>query len=159
MEPRQLEAARRFLAVRRIAVVGVSHHEKDFSRMVFRALAERGYDVVGVNPAVSEVDGRPCFARLADVAPRAEAALLLTPPDRTDGAVQACADAGIRHVWLHRGGGPGAATPAAVALGRSLGLDLVTDLCPFMVLPGAGLPHRLHGFFRRHALARAERRA
>jgi hypothetical protein len=25
----------------------------------------------------------------------------------------------------------------------------VRDLCPFMALPGAAFPHRLHGFLRR----------
>ena len=39
-----------FLSCRRIAVVGVSRDPKDFSRAVFRAFVERGYDAVPVNP-------------------------------------------------------------------------------------------------------------
>ena len=35
-----------FLSCRRIAVVGVSRDPKDFSRAVFRAFVERGYDAV-----------------------------------------------------------------------------------------------------------------
>ena len=39
-----------FLSCRRIAVLGVSRDPKDFSRSVFRAFVERGYDAVPVNP-------------------------------------------------------------------------------------------------------------
>jgi hypothetical protein len=28
-------------------------------------------------------------------------------------------------------------------------VELVHDLCPFMALPGASFPHRVHGFLRR----------
>jgi uncharacterized protein len=154
-EPRQFEAARRFLALRRIAVVGVSRHEQDFSRAVFRALAERGYDVVGVHPGLKDVAGRPCFDTIGDVTPAPEGALVFTAPALAEAVVGGCAAAGVRHVWLHRGGGAGAGTPAAVAAATASGIELVTDVCPFMVLPGAGLPHRLHAFLRRRGLARA----
>jgi hypothetical protein len=52
-------------------------------------------------------------------------------------------------VWLHRGAGAGAATPAALAFCAANGIEAVQDLCPFMALPGAGFPHRLHHFVRR----------
>ena len=55
---------------------------------------------------------------------------------------------GVRRVWLHRGAGQGAESPGALAFCAAHGLEVVRDLCPFMALPGAALPHRLHGFFR-----------
>ena len=45
---------------------------------------------------------------------------------------------------------PVAATPAALALCVARGAEVVHDLCPFMVMPGASFPHRAHGFLRRH---------
>ncbi len=153
MRPSSLEAARAFLAARRIAVVGVSRNDKDFSRAVFRELARRGLDVVPVNPALAEAEGRRAFARVQDVSPPADAALLMTPPARTEAVLRECVAAGIRRVWLHRGAGAGAATPAALAYCASAGVDVVQGLCPFMALPGAAFPHRAHHFFRR--LARA----
>ena len=47
-----IDDIRDFLARRRIAIVGVSHEPKEFSRMVYRAFQDRGYDVVSVNPNV-----------------------------------------------------------------------------------------------------------
>ena len=46
-----LDDVRDFLAQRRIAFVGLSRDPKHFSRVVFREMSQRGYDVVPVNPA------------------------------------------------------------------------------------------------------------
>jgi hypothetical protein len=138
-----------FLSRRRIAVVGVSRHEKDFSRVVFRAFVERGYDVVPVNAAGGEMDGRRAASRIGEVQPPPEAAFLMTPPAASAGVVRECADAGVRMVWLHRGAGQGAVSPEALALCRERGLEVVDGECPFMFLPGAGFVHGVHRFFRR----------
>jgi predicted CoA-binding protein len=144
----RLEDARRFFRARRIAVVGVSRKANDFSRAVVRELVRRGHDVVPVNPAAAEIDGRRAFARVADVTPPPDAALLLTPPAESAGVVADCAAAGVKSVWLHRGAGAGSATPEALALCAEHGLEAVHGLCPFMALPGAGFPHRVHAFLR-----------
>ena len=138
-----------FLSCRRLAVVGVSRAPADFSRAVFRAFVERGYDAVPVNPAGGEPEGRPSVARVGDIQPPPEAALLLTPPASTAQVVRECADAGVKRVWMHRGGGQGAVSPEAVAFCRERGIDVVDGECPFMFLPGVGWGHGLHRFFRR----------
>lgn len=142
-------AIRRFLGCRRLAVVGVSRDGKDFSRAVLRALLERGYDAVPVNPAAAEVEGRRCHQSVADVSPPVEAALLLTPPARSAAAVADCLAAGVRRIWFHRGLGGGAVSVEALDLCARNGVDVVPGACPFMHLPGTGLPHRIHGFFHR----------
>ena len=138
-----------FLSCRRIAVVGVSRDPKDFSRAVFRAFVERGYDVVPVNTAGGQMEGRPAAGRVGDVQPPAEAALLMTPPAATDRVVRECADAGVKRVWMHRGGGSGAVSPEAVAFCRARGIEVVDGECPFMFLPGTGWFHGVHRFFKR----------
>jgi uncharacterized protein len=138
-----------FLSCRRLAVVGVSRDPKDFSRAVFRAFVERGYDAVPVNPAGGEAEGRRSVARIGDVQPPPEAALLLTPPAASAQVVRECAEAGVRRVWMHRGGGQGAVSAEALALCRERGLEVVDGECPFMFLPHAGFVHGVHRFFRR----------
>ena len=150
---RNVELARTFLRSQRIALVGASRDPKDFSRKVMDALVAHGHDVVPVNPAAEEIGGRRAFHRMQDVAPPAEAALFMTPPPRTAAGVEEALAAGVRQIWLHRGGGSGAATAEAIALCRAAGVEPVTDLCPFMLLDRAAFPHRLHGFFRRRAVA------
>ncbi len=144
-----IERAREFLAERRIAVVGVSRDEKAFSRFLLRELIRRGYDVVPVSAHLREVEGRACFRRATEIEPPASAALLLTRPERTEEAVRDAISAGIDKIWMHRGQGAGAASPAAVEACVAHHIALVTDLCPLMVLPDSGWPHRVHRFFRR----------
>jgi predicted CoA-binding protein len=149
-------AARRFLALRRIAVVGASRDPQDFSRAVLRALAARGHDVVPVNAAgAEELEGRRAFARLSAVSPPVQGAILLVPPAQADDVAAEAIAAGVRHLWFHRGTGAGAASPAALSRCAAAGVEVVAGLCPFMVLSGVGWPHRLHGWLRRRALARA----
>jgi len=138
-----------FLSCRRIAVVGVSRDPKDFSRAVFRAFVERGYDAVPVNAAGGEPDGHPAARWVGDVQPPPEAALLLTPPAATGPVVRECADAGVKRVWMHRGAGQGAVSPEAVALCRERGIEVVDGECPFMFLPDTGWFHGVHRFFKR----------
>ena len=57
------QLAHDFLAHRRFAFVGVSRSPDDFSRHLLRELLNRDYDVVPVNPALAEVEGRRCYRR------------------------------------------------------------------------------------------------
>lgn len=139
----------RFLAARRLAVAGVSRHEKDFSRMLFRDLIKRGYDAVPVNPALDELEGRRCFARMQDIAPRVEAVLLMTPPKLTDIVVRDCAEAGVPLVWMYRAVGSGAVSDSALEFCRRHGIDCIAGYCPYMFLPKNGFPHSWHGFLAR----------
>jgi len=138
-----------FLSCRRIGVVGVSRDPKDFSRAVFRAFVERGYDAVPVNAAGGEVDGRRAVRWVGEMQPPPEAALLLTPPAATGQVVRECADAGVKRVWMHRGSGQGAVSPEAVALCGEHGIEVVDGECPFMFLPDTGWFHGVHRFFKR----------
>ncbi len=149
MDPRNLEHARDFLKLRRIALVGLSHDEKDFSRYVFRELARRGIDVVPVHPGLKEAEGRPCFGRLQDVKPPVDGALIMVHPQHADRVLADCLEAGVKRVWFHRGAGKGAGDERAFAFCPTHGIEAVHDLCPFMALPDASAGHRIHGWFRR----------
>jgi predicted CoA-binding protein len=141
-------AVQEFLSSRRIALVGFSRNPKDFSRMLDAQLRERGYEVMPVQPGTTELDGRRVFPRVGAVEPPVEAALLLVPPAQAEAVVRDCLGAGVHRIWFHRGSGKGSASPEAISLCRSGGVEPVLDLCPMMALPGAAWPHRLHGWWR-----------
>ena len=148
-QSRSLEVIEDFLAQKRIAMVGISREPKEFSVMLFKELCHRGYDVVPVNPHTPNVLGQPCFARVQDVQPPVDGALLMTSPEVTEAAVEDCAQAGIRRVWMYRAAGSGAVSQKAVAFCQEHGIQVVPGECPFMFLPAAGGIHRLHGFLRK----------
>ncbi|HWQ52801.1 MAG TPA: CoA-binding protein [Bryobacteraceae bacterium] len=134
-----------FLGRRRLAVVGVSRSPKDFTRVLFREFAKRGYDVVPVNPKVDEVEGRRCYGRMEDIQPPVEGALVMTRAEVSEGVVRDCAAAGVTRVWLYRAMGKGAVSPEAVTFCREHGIA-VAQGCPLMFFPKAGFPHGLHGW-------------
>jgi predicted CoA-binding protein len=133
-----------FLARKRIAVVGASRNPRETGAALFRELRGRGYDVVPVNPSAVEIEGVPCRARLQDIDPQVEAALVITNPEATGKVVEDCREAGIRHVWLYGTSGK-PANPGAVEFCRANGIAVVPGFCPFMFLPGTPWVHRLHG--------------
>jgi predicted CoA-binding protein len=73
----------------------------------------------------------------------------MTPPAATDQVVRDCSQAGVTRVWMHRGAGRGAVSPAAVSYCHEHGIAVVAGACPFMFLPAAGFAHRAHAFFAR----------
>jgi uncharacterized protein len=145
----RLEQIQRVLGRKRLAFVGVSRNSRDFTRTLFREFVSRGYDVVPVHPGAAEVDGRACFARLQDIDPPVEAALLVTSPSVTEQIVQDCAEAGVMQVWMYRAGGEGAVSSKAVEFCRSHGIGVVPGECPMMFFPQSGFVHRLHGLIRK----------
>ena len=136
-----------FLKQKRLAVVGVSRTERDFTRLLFRDFVRRGYDAVPVNPASEAIDGRPCFHRVQDVTPPVDGALLLTSPAKTESVVMDCAEAGIPRIWMYRAVGKGAVSSRAVGFCKSKGLRVIAGYCPYMFWQDAPFFHRLHGFF------------
>lgn len=138
-----------FLALKRLAVAGVSSKPADFSRAVFRKFVECGYDAIPVNPNVTEVEGRRCFARLSDISPAPDGVLVMTAPAVSEQIVRECVDLGIRNVWLHRGGGQGAVSIAAVKICKDGDIDVVAGECPLMFQPGGGFPHNFHGWIKK----------
>jgi hypothetical protein len=135
-----------FLAQKRIAVVGVSRKAGDFTRRLFDELVRRGYTAIPVNPNCAEIDGQRCFARVGEIEPKPEAALILVPAAQAEGLARECASAGIERIWFYRAVGRGAVDERAVDLCESHGMKVVAGRCPFMFFPQAGI-HGWHGMF------------
>ena len=120
-----LELIEDFLPQKRIVIVGMSREAKSMSEAVFKELSKRGYDVVPVNPNVQEVLGRKCFARVQDIQPPVDGALLMTSPTVTEAVVKGCAECGIKRVWMHRGVGEGSVSAKAIEACREHGIRVI----------------------------------
>jgi predicted CoA-binding protein len=129
-----------FFAQKTIAVVGVSRSPNKFANMAFRELRQKGYRVVPVNPNADTVEGERCYHRLADIEPRPDAALIITPQAQTEGVVREAAAAGIRRLWIQQG----ADSEAALRLAEISGGTVVSGDCVLMFAEPAAFYHRLH---------------
>jgi predicted CoA-binding protein len=137
-----------FLALKRIAVIGVSRNPKHFNRVMFEEFRQRRYDAVPVNRNATEIDGVPCFASVKDIQPAVEGVVIMSR-DEAEQTIAECAEAGIKHVWLYGGMAPGAATKTAKALCDEKGIDHVDGFCPFMFLPESGTMHAPHRVWKK----------
>jgi len=138
-----------FLALHRIAMVGVSRNPKDFSRHLFREMCARGYDMVPVNRLADEIEGRESFQCLQAVKPAVEGVLVMTWFHESIRVVRDCAEAGVHRVWLYRASGKGSVSPEAVEFCKQSGIQVVEGHCPFMFFPHSGLIHQAHGVLLR----------
>jgi uncharacterized protein len=144
--PSTIKQIEEFLALKRIAVVGVSRNRKEISYTLWQELRQRRYDAIPVNPAAAEIDGKRTYASVRDIDPPVEGALIMTTAAVAEQVLDDCAAAGINHVWLYGGLGAGATNDATVAAAERHGLDTVAGHCPYMFLPGTPVFHAIHGY-------------
>jgi len=138
-----------FLAGRRIAFVGVSTDERDFSRAVMKELVAKGYDVVPVHPRAERIAGREAYARVTDVPGALDGALVMTRPELSAQIVRDCAAACVGRVWLHRGVGHGSVSEEALEVARAEKLDVGAGECPLLFLRDTQQVHRAHAFCKK----------
>jgi len=138
-----------FLQAKRVALVGVSHEEKDFTRSLWTELRSRGVDVVPVNPKLDVLEGVEAFKDISAVTPPVDAVYVATPASASLGVMKAAVAAQVPVVWLHKGGGPGALDDAAVAWGRTHGAHVVAGQCLHMFLDHPNWVHRFHRGIKR----------
>ncbi len=138
-----------FLRQKRIAIVGVSRDQRNFSRSVFNEFRKRGYDVVPCNPHESQIGEVQSFPTVLDIQPPVDAVLIMTSPTITEAAVRDCEQAGITRIWIHKGIGLGAESDPAVAFCHEHNMKVISGFCPLMFLAKTPVVHRIHGLFKR----------
>ena len=138
-----------FLALKRIAVVGVSRDPKNFNTVLWQEFRQRRYEAIPVNPNTAEIDGQTCYASVKAIKPPVEGALIMTPSRLTDQVARDCVDAGVKQVWMYGGMAPGASTKSAVAVCRENGISVIDGLCPYMFFPGTPAMHKPHALFKK----------
>lgn len=138
-----------FLSQKRIAMVGVSRNQRDFSRSLFDDLVRHGFDVVPVNPNSSEIGGKTCFGQLSAVTPVPDAVLVMTSVAQREDILRECIALGIRCAWTYGVNGKDSVSPSVASDCRKAGMTVVQGECPYMFLSHTGGIHRFHGFVRK----------
>ena len=114
-----------FLALKALAVVGVSRSGGGYGNVVRKDLAAKGRTVFVVHPEAEAIDGQPCAHSLQEIAGKVDGMVLVTPPDATLELVREAAIVGIRRVWMQ----PGAESAEAIQFCEQNGLTVVHDHC------------------------------
>jgi len=134
----------RILAEEHLGIVGSSRNSKQFTNAVHRHLRAGGRTMHPVHREVTELEGDPAVATVADLPDEVRAVLVMVDADAAVEVVRECIASGITMVWLHRGAGNGAVSDEAVGACRAAGIDVVDGACPMMFAEPVGWFHRLH---------------
>ena len=138
------ELVKDFLAVKKIAVVGVSDKRDTGCNLAYTNLKKNGYQVYAVNPRITTFKDDPCFADLKSIPEKVDAVFILASPKVTDEVVKQCVNLGIKHVWMHcmMGTKPGLAagmtsvSQSAVEMCKANGIAVIPGSCPNQFLKG-----------------------
>ncbi len=139
------EAARDFLALRCIAVVGVSRTQTQAANFIYRKLRDEGYKGFAINPHATTVEGDVCYPHLKAIPEKPDGVVIVTKPEVTNQIVKDCADLGIKNVWMHKGidSKTASVSEEAVIFCHENNINVLPGACPMMYIQNAGIGHRL----------------
>ncbi|MBX2861076.1 MAG: CoA-binding protein [Vampirovibrio sp.] len=107
------------------AVIGVSADREKYGNKIFRDLLQAGYQVYGVNPKLTEVEGQPCYPSLKDLPVVPEVVNIVVPPIVAENIIDDCVALNIKRIWFQ----PGSESDAAIQKAEAAGLTVVANAC------------------------------
>lgn len=117
------------------AVVGCSPDRGRDSHRIAAMMQSRGYRVIPVNPACSELLGERCYPSLADVPDAIDVVDIFRRSQEAGRHVDEAIAVGASAVWMQLG----VIDPAAAGRAREAGLSVVMDRCPAIEMPRLGI--------------------
>jgi len=122
------------------AVLGLSRKPNSFSRKAYDFLKKEGYDLVPINPHVTNIDGEKCYRSLSEIND-IQAAIFFTSPEVSRELLPLCKEKGINNLLFQFG----SITKEDLKEANALGLN-ARYACVFLYHPHAGFPHNVHHF-------------
>jgi predicted CoA-binding protein len=119
------DVIRAALALKTVAIVGLSSKELRASNFVGRYLSCHGYQVVPVNPREDEILGRICYPNLREIPVPVDIVNVFRLPEVVPSIAREALDIGARCLWLQFGVISREGADIAVAGG----MDVVMDRC------------------------------
>lgn len=121
-----------FLSSEAFGVAGASSDRQKYGNRVLRCYLQNGKKAVPLNPRETQIEGIACVSAVADLPPTVASLSIITPPAVTEKLVAEAVAHGIRNIWMQ----PGAESPAAVALCRENGVNVIADGSCLLVVLG-----------------------
>jgi len=117
-----------FLAVKHIAIAGVSRNPKKFGRVAYEELTRKGLQLIPINPNLDEISGTKCYPSVAALPDEVNGLIILTKKDQTAAVVKEALSKGISNIWIQQH----SETPEALALLKDKDLNVITKQCVLM---------------------------
>jgi predicted CoA-binding protein len=119
------EAIQKILAMKTVAVVGLSDNPDRPSFSVAKYLIENGYDIVPINPMINEWMGKKSFPDLESALQKIEVVDIFRKSEAVPGIVRQAIKIGAKAVWMQEG----VVNEEAAKMAKEAGLLVVMDRC------------------------------
>ncbi len=113
------------------AVVGCSPDSGRDSHRIAALLQRRGFRVIPVNPAATEILGERCFASVHEIGEPVDVVDVFRRSSEAGAHVDEAIEIGAKVVWMQLG----VIDEQAAARARQAGLRVVMNRCPAIELP------------------------
>ena len=117
-----------FLAIKPIAIAGVSRNPKKFGRVAYEELTRKGLVLIPINPNLDEINGTKCYPSVSVLPDEVNGLIILTKKDQTAAVVHEALSKGISNIWIQQH----SETPEALALLKDKDLNVITKQCVLM---------------------------
>jgi predicted CoA-binding protein len=117
------DVIRAALALKNVAIIGLSSNELRASNFVGRYLLSHGYHVIPVNPREEEILGQTCYPSLLDVPGPVDVVNVFRLPEAVPAIAREALGVGARCLWLQFGVISQEGADIAVAGGMQVVMD------------------------------------
>ena len=119
------EQIQKFYSLKNIAVVGMSKHPEKAAYYVPKYLADRGYNIIPVNPTADEILGKKSYHQISEVNEPIDIVDIFRPSDQTMPIVEEAIKKKPKVIWLQEG----IHNQEAEELARNAGIEVVFNRC------------------------------
>ncbi len=124
-DPHTDEQIRKFYLLKNIAVVGMSKNPEKAAHYVPKYLADRGYNIIPVNPTTDELMGKKCYHEINEVNESIDIVNVFRPSDQVMPVVAGAIKKKPKVIWLQEG----IHNQEAEELARNAGIEVVFNRC------------------------------
>ncbi len=124
-DPHTDEQIRKFYSLKNIAVVGMSKNPEKAAYYVPKYLADRGYNIIPVNPTTDEIMGKKCYHEINEVNESIDIVDVFRPSDQVMPVVEDAIKKKPKVIWLQEG----IHNQEAEELARKAGIEVVFNRC------------------------------
>jgi len=119
------EQIRKFYSLKNIAVVGMSKYPEKAAHFVPKYLADKGYNIIPVNPTADEIMGKKCYHEINEVSESIDIVDVFRPSDQVFPVVEEAIKKKPKVIWLQEG----IHNQEAEELARKAGIEVVFNRC------------------------------
>jgi len=119
------EQIKKFYSLKNIAVIGISKNPEKAAHYVPKYLAEKGYNIIPVNPTADKILDKKCYREIAEVPDSVDIVDVFRPSEEVLPVVREAIKKTPKVIWLQEG----IHNSEAEELARKAGIEVVFNRC------------------------------